>query len=268
MDDSEKMKTILLLDKHTDIYLPNEIFSDFISSPIFDNWQQQAFAYAYYYLSCFLYRNCIYSKITNISDLTFENIRKTIFDVQSRKLEVIYKTNGILDRLGYTCTDNDVPVYAVVDDEKRLQKFETLSEFQQINKVKRTIPTKFQFKFPVKAFFKKDFNSENKNEYDGHFFHIANTHKIKIETFIACISNPKLSYKGFYLYGFYRRQSDFYQGGYNATIEQIQEYLPISKQTMIGYNNELEAMKLITKTGSLHKPNTYKAKKDISNLGI
>jgi hypothetical protein len=281
MENIERLKSILMLDNHVDVYLPNEIFKDFQSCPLFKNWQQIAFAYSYYYVACYLYRNCIYAKVVDVNEINLTNIRKNLLGVAGKTMSDIYKKNGILDTLGYTATYNDFPIYAILKKNNMLEGFHTHSELKTTDNYKGAFPPYATFKFPVKAFYntpifdylsliKMDNDESNDllSYCDGHFFNVSASHKIQIETFIACMSNQKLGYKGFYLYGFYRRQSDQYKGGYNASIKQIQDIIPISEKTLLQYHQELEAMNLITKRVIPHSPNTYKAKSIIPTIEI
>jgi hypothetical protein len=278
-----KLQSTLMLDKFVDVYLPNDIFDDFRQSQLFRNWQQEAFAYTFYYVISYLYRNCLYSKVIDIDDLGLGAIKKNILNVGSKTFDMIYTKNGLLDQLGYTVTHTDIPIYALLKDDGSLNGFCTYSDFQATTEHKRDIPNNFRFKLPLKALYhvppkdylelekkrKDDIEIDDLLSYtDGHFFDVYSSHKIQIECLIACLSNPKLGYKGFYLYGFYRRQSDRFKGGYNASIEQIQNIIPISTKTLYQYHVELEKMNLITKTVIPHKPNTYKASSHVPTIEV
>jgi hypothetical protein len=278
----QKMKEIMYFDKSVDISLPNEIFNDLQSCPLFKNWQQVAFAYSYYYLISYLFRNCIYGKITDISSLNLENIRKQLMGIAGQTMTGIYKQNGILDQLGYTYSLTDYPIDVILFESK-LIGFEMFRETDANDNSYSCIPSKFMIKVPLKGLYYippvnyKDLLKKKKSNkkirelleyHDGHFFNFDNTHVLTIEAFIACMCNPKLGYKGFYLYGFYRRQSDQYQGGFNASIKQIQDIIPISERTLYQYHQELETMKLITKTKTINKPNNYKATRNTPIIEI
>jgi hypothetical protein len=267
-----KLKPLLMLDNHVDVYMPNEIFKD-LQSPLFTKWQEQAFAYTYYYAISYLFRNCIYGKVTDIKQVNLENIRKSFLGVAGKTLNGIYVKGGILDQMGYTCTLTDMPVYANLDG-SRLSSFIMYRENNAQKFSSSTIPTNFMVKVPLKGLYSvppanyldllKEKAANKKIEellknFDGHFFEVDQTHKLQLECFLACMSNRKLGYKGFYLYGFFRRQYDQFKGGYNASIKQIQKIIPISEQTLYQYTHELESLKLISKFVRPHKPNTYKA---------
>ncbi len=284
MSKIEELSSILMLDNHVDIFIPNQIFDD-LKVDIIQNgvksdlsWKHQAFCYSYYYLISYLYRNCIQAKIDDLSKVNLTSIKCDLLGIRGDTLNFLIKKNGLLDQLGYTFTTNDIPVYAEFDrDSKEFKGFELMSDvkarsnddFEQLIK---KIPSKFQLKLPLKglyAFLPKSYsvmlNSDDSEDkemldyYDGHYFDVYATHKMQIETFIACMANPILGYRGFYLYGFYRMQNDRFTKGLDMTLEQIQKVLNIHTDTLKVYNAELIRMNLISCKTTPYKPNVYRA---------
>lgn len=275
---------MLMVDDQVDIYMPNQIFDDFLKCNSFENWSQRAFAYTYYYLTSYLYRNCIYGKALNIKDYGLVSIKNNLLKISSHKLNHIYTKGGILDQLEYTISTNDYPIQAIFED-NTLLKIETRS--QAINRTKQEAenqakhfptnsnrshtshtssleyiqetPSAFSIKVPVKGL--KDLK--------GHFFNIENTHKIQIEAFIACMSNPSLGYRGFFLYAFYRMNSDKFKNGYRATFEKIQKEIGgINTNTFKLYNRELSKMNLIKHKVIPYQPSIYKANSELTIINI
>jgi hypothetical protein len=288
----EKYKSLLLLDGYVDIQIPNQIFSDLLNCSLFSNWQQKAFAYTYYYLISFLYRNCIYSKGVNINDYGLENIKKNFLKISSHKLNHIYTKGGILDQLGYTASQHDIPVEVIIEN-KKLAKILTVKDAQQSHECDQDslntlnhycfIPSAFSFKVPLRGLFIKPPNNyetlykekykdkkimRKLEKFNGHFFSFANTHKIQIECFIACMSNSRLGYRAFYLYGLHRMLTDKFKNGHNLLIKQIQKEIPISESTLKIFHRELEAMNLIERKIVRHKASTYKASSHVPVIYI
>lgn len=291
MDNVENLMRVLILDNVVDVYMPNTIFDDLQKANTTStqlNWQQQAFSYAYYYLTSYLYRNCVHAKVEDINTVNLTAIKRNLMGMGGNTLNFIIKKDGVLDQLGYTFTTNDIPIYAEFDkDTKRFKGFDTLSKVKartgSRSDALNYIPPKFQIKMPLKGFYshlptsysdllelaKTDNEAKEMLEYyDGHFYDVVTTHKIQIETFIACMANPVLSYKGFYLYGFYRMQSDRHKHGYKITIENLLKVMRIDRKTLQKYNTELEKMNLIKKINKLHHPSTYIATSHVPVINV
>lgn len=279
----EKYKSLLLLDGFVDVQIPNEIFNDLFNCTLFKNWHQRAFAYTFYYLNSFLYRNCIHCKSDKINSFGLSNLCKIFMDVSSTTLSCIYTKGGILDQLGYTATTHDPPVEIIIED-KKLKQILTVNDAHHLHQSDKdnlstfnsycSIPSAFLIKVPLKGLYNKppiNYEELNKKKYkntatkkklntfDGHFFDFSNTHKIEIECFIACMSNPLLGYRAFYLYGLHRLMTDKFKNGHNMLIKQLNAKIPMSKKSMQQYHRELEAMNLIQRKIIVHKATTYTA---------
>jgi hypothetical protein len=271
---------LIYSDKHSDIFMPNEIFDDLLTSTLFKNFQERAFAYTWYYLSSYLYRNCVYLKHVDINALNLTNIRTKILGVSGKTLMPIYKKKGVLDQLGYTCSLTDFPVKAVFVN-SQLSGFEMFRA--SIEKANDVIPPQFQIKVPLRGLYAHppsnyleliksknigDDDQEILENFNGHFFDVYNTHRISVNAFIACVSHPDLGYKGFYLYCFYRMQNDRFKDGYRITLENLQKIFPINKKTFLKYHKALENLKLLFKENKPNKPNTYKVSLDVPFIEI
>lgn len=100
-------KVLSITGKESNIFLPNEIFSD-LQDYITDG-KEIAYAYSYIYLTQFLYRNC---KYFNTKELIDVNVIKQIlgYSKSNRTMNYITKKGGLLDEIGYLESTKDFPM--------------------------------------------------------------------------------------------------------------------------------------------------------------
>jgi Helix-turn-helix domain len=230
--DKDEMKKWLRVEGSIDIQMPNEIFDD-LNQMEFKSWKHKAFAYSYYYLITYIYRNALYG--INPEDYSQEKILSSLVS-SYRKLMYITKKNGVLDTAGYTETTTDYPIAVYMDND--------IIEFALIKNLRKEIPKlriehspRLSIKVPLKAF--KRFEGE---DLTGTFYDFQNTHLIKIGDFINIISNEKLGYVGLYLYAYIKTMANRYGGSLNMTNKRLADHIGCNERTVIKHLKELKKM--------------------------
>lgn len=232
-------------DEESKIYMPNEIFEDLKGA--IKNSPHLTFSYSYIYLVHWLYR---YTKYLNSKAIiTNEHIKEILgYNAKTKGLDYLIKKNGLLDQLEYTMTTNDIPLHWNLDKFEGLtftKLQETIEEEMKNNpllskgEILETyqIPRKYNIKYPVKAFYR--------NEDEGTFIEISNTHCIPFEVFMYCMNNDGIGTTGFYLYSFIKRMNDFYLGGWDVSIENMEEETGIPEKTLLRYLDTLKKFNMI-----------------------
>jgi hypothetical protein len=184
-------------DEDIKIAMPNEIFQDFRNTfcPNF-NFRHKAFAYSFYYLISYLYRNTKYGSITPLKNLYSIHLLEMIYGDRKR-VNYITKRLGLLDQLGYTKSENDFPI-AVKIENGQLVDFEMFREQSLEFKKAIDVPKNFICKKPLKAFHRTKESTFN----DGTFFEYENVHWIDFPIFAKCMSMGTKGFEIFYAYGF------------------------------------------------------------------
>lgn len=228
----------LNMSESVNVQMPNEIFED-LNRAGFKSFNHKCFAYAYYYLISYLYRNALYGN--NTEEYSQQNIIK-VFTENKSSLSYITKSGGILDEIGYTKTTTDYPVTYYMDD--------GILEFGFIKELRKKIPElemnhspRFCVKEPVKGMTR--FDGE---EYTGTFYSFQNTHKIDIKCFRTIITDNVLGHVGLYIYGYIRMMCDRYDNKFQITNAQLGEFVGCSERTMKKYTQRLEQLNLIEST--------------------
>lgn len=227
------------------IFLPNEIFQDLTC---IDKSTHRAFAYAYYYYTCYLYRYALFTQPDD-SKITQKDIKQKLgYSPVEKRIDYIIKKGGVLDTINYTSTTTDYPLMYVWNGVKEEPEFIMSSEYKNECKNDYKNNSKgleinnrnYKVKFPVKAFFRQP-EDEQRQIYNGTFVEISNTHGISYSVFEKIMANPNLECIGLYLYGFLRHKcSPFGKTGYQRSSGKIGEELGLSKRTTIKYLKELE----------------------------
>ena len=240
----EEIKALLkITGKESDIFLPNEIFSDL--QGYITNSTHVAFAYSYCYLTQFLYRNC---KYFNTEVLIDGNIIKQIlgYSESNRTMNYITKKDGLLDEIGYLESTKDFPLGW--DLESGVLSFVMSSEIDK--DMLPPIPKMFFLKRPIKAF-ERVIQRENANgnigeeEILGTFYDVTETHSVDFKIFMYCMANKDLGVVGFYLYSWLKHRNDIFSG-YDVSYEKLSQETGIAKRTMIKYLNTLKSYNLIS----------------------
>lgn len=219
------------------VQMPNEIFED-LSKAEFKSFNHKCFAYAYYYLTCYIYRNALYGGKTD--QYSQQNIIN-VFTSNKSSVSYITKSDGILDSMNYTRTTTDYPVAYYMDD--------GILEFGLIKELRKKIPDleinhspRFCVKEPVKGM--ERFDGE---EYTGTFYSFQNTHKIEVNQFVEIINDEKLGHVGLYLFGYISMMCDKFQK-YRITNEELAKIVGCGERTIKSYTIRLEELGLIKST--------------------
>lgn len=283
---SDLRNRILCIGEHEHkIYMPNEIFSELINGFTNDKGElvqgfldedgkkikeftsstHIAYAYSYVYLAHYMYRYCKYY-YDGAKDIDEKMIKQILgFPAKSDSYTYITKKGGLLERMGYIRKESDKPIRPILEETSpELSEFLMESNYSELfgyNRRNRKI------NFPVKAFHREAWAEED-NYFNGTFFNVLNTHKINIEIFIYCMTDPELGVKGFYLYCFMLYNNDKFNNGFNCSFEKLASLTGLSIKTIRTQLENLEKRNMILndhkpfcinkKDWQITKPNTYK----------
>lgn len=224
--------------------MPNEIFSDLINSDI--KSVHIPFAYSYYYLINWLYRNTKYGSF-NIDQKKIKEILG--YNPNEKRINYIIKKDGLLDHIGYTRTDKDYPMSWEINDDL---EFIMLSDFtEDVQRAMRYDANKrFTVKFPIKAFYRHMEDEEMKEDYDndyrdGTFYEVDNTHLIPFEVFMHCMTNKDIGCAGFYLYSYLKMKNQIFEGGYDVPMKALAEDSGLSYSVMVRTLSNLRKFNLV-----------------------
>lgn len=232
----EYLEQWLNVGESVNVQMPNEIFKD-LNKAEFKSFNHKCFAYAYYYLTSYLYRNAIYGG-NNTEEYSQQNIIN-VFTSDKSSVSYITKSEGILDSMNYTKTTTDYPItYYMYDD---------ILEFGLIKELRKRLPNlemnhspRFSVKEPIKGMARFD-----EEDYTGTFYSFQNTHKIDVKNFIKIISDKKLGHVGLYIYGYISMMCDKYNNKFQITNAQLGDFVGCSERTMKKYTQRLEELNLI-----------------------
>lgn len=235
MDKVQLEKWLIINDK-VNVQMPNEIFEDFGAAD-FKSFNHKCFAYAYYYLITYIYRNVLYGG-SNTEEYSQQNIIK-VFTGNKAVVSYITKADGLLDQIGYTKTTTDYPVAYYVTN--------GILEFDMIKDLRRKTlnyqlnhSPRFSIKEPILAM--KRFDNE---DFTGTFYSFQNTHKIDIEDFIDIIADDQLGHVGLFIYGYISMMFDRYPKGYQISNASLGKVVGCSDRTIQNYTQRLEAIGLL-----------------------
>lgn len=219
---------------YVDIQMPNEIFEDF-KNELFQNFNHKCFAYSFYYLINFMYRNTIYG-FKDVSSYSLENVAK-VFVGNHRKVYYITKSGGVLDSIGYTETTNDYPIFMSIDND--IIDFTTIKMLE----TKTNHSPNLMIKLPVKSFYRYDFE-----DLHGTYYSFQNTHLVKVNRFMDIISNKNLGHVGLFIYSYLKMMCDKFEAGYKISNEELSEVVGCSERTLTKYTTLLEKHDFIKST--------------------
>lgn len=215
------------------VQMPNEIFEDF-NKAIFKSYNHKSFAYAYYYLISYLYRNALYGR-NHTEQYSQQNIIK-LFTGNKTVVSYITKKDGLLDQLRYTHTTNDYPISWYMDND--------ILEFRLIKELKKEIPDldykhspRLLIKVPVIGLSR--FGDE---DYTGTFYSYQNTHTLEVNKFIEIITDQQLGHVGLFIYGYLRMMYDKFPNGYQVSNQELGEVVGCSDRTIQNYTQRLETI--------------------------
>lgn len=238
----DKMLLWLKTDSSVDIQIPNEIFEDFAQAE-FKSFNHKCFAYAYYYLITYLYRNVLYGFSTEqYSQQQIVNI----FTSNKSSVSYITKSGGLLDQIQYTNTTTNYPIAFYM--EEGVLEFGLVKEFRKkLGSVGLDHSPSLSVKEPLKAMTRFD-----DEEYTGTFYSFQNTHAIKCERFATIVSDEKLGHVGLFVYGYISMMCDRFKNKYQITNAELGKIVGCSESTMKKYTRRLEELNLLKSTRVIH----------------
>lgn len=216
--------------------VPNEIFNDLANSSI-SSFRHRAFAYSFYYLISYLYRNKKYGVI-ELSDLYSLRLIELLYG-DRKPINYITKRGGVLDQMGYTSSENDFPISCIIDS--TLTGFNLYSELNEVEKDMFSVPSGFMCKKPLKAFYRH----KDDDYCTGTFFEFENTHRIDFTIFARCISSSRYGFEQFYIYSFLSAYEQFINSKPNVFKSYIALSISISPKNLNRILSNLEKLKLV-----------------------
>lgn len=232
----EPIEDWLQLSTSVNVQIPNEIFED-LNTGDFKSWQHKAFAYTYYYINTWLYRNALYGQ-RDRNKYAQQVILKRMVNSTS-KFTYITKKQGVLEKLGYLETIHDYPVD--ISLEEYFFDFCMYSELDSIIQSQTAPLRNFAVKKPTKAFVRHP-DEEN---FTGTFYDFRNTHTIPTQAIVKILDSKTLSYIHFYLLGYIIMLADRHKGTIQLTNKEIQEFLGCGEKFVTKVTKELEQHKLV-----------------------
>lgn len=213
------MVTLLgVSEKQHEVYMPNEIFNDFIEA--FEEYELKgktsthiAYAYAYYFLANYQWRYAQYrryNEATGLETQINEGVIKQILGFPAKSEQYTYLTKnktGLLQMIGYIRKETDKPCRYWYDDSDGRSIKEVVFRFESEYKDVYSNNKSWKVSMPLKGYW-RDQESEKENIENGTFFQLENTHMLDIDTFIYCMTKEELGVEGFYLYSFLKMSTD------------------------------------------------------------
>lgn len=244
MQPNEIYETMKFNEKESSLFIPNEIFEDLIKN--IKTTSHIAFSYSYIYLITWLYR---YAKHFNVNDIIDNKKIKTIlgYNSNNQTLDYLIKKNGLLDDMGYTESTRDYPLTWDFNKYNREDiSFFMSSEIEgEVSDHRKAIPKRFFLKKPLKGFYRIRIEDREEFEEVGTFYDISNTHCIPFEVFVYCMSNPKISCVGFYLYCYLKHKNDIFEFGYDVSLDELSIQTGIARRTLNSYLGVLKSYTMI-----------------------
>lgn len=222
------------------ILMPNEIFKDLQKElPVST---QVALAYSYYYYVSYLYRYCLFA-ITPENIMTQDKIISFLgYSPENSKIKKLFKKNGTLDKMGYTETTTDFPVFPRFDEDNLIE-FTTVSELKD----EYIIPVNmrnFKVKRPLRCFH-RDNESRDESILNGTFYEFENTHAIRFSLFNEMMKDSALGTMGFYLYAYIKHRIDIFKDGYQASYKVLEQETGVGERTIQKYIAALEGWRYV-----------------------
>jgi hypothetical protein len=252
-----------------DIFLPNEILFDEKILTAMPKWKHRAFFLSYYYLSSFMYRNLVHSKIAEVSMFSPTNLKRLLSAGRiSQTYDYIVKKKGMLEQLGWTVTERDYPIYFNIENGEIVDVV-SLIQARNDGYILDDLPKTFYIHKPLKAFYRYE-NNDDQKYFDGHFFDYKETIKVLTEAFVSILSNKVLGFSGFYFYCYLRYKSNqiFFKKyrGMPISHEKIAKDIGLRPKTLQNFTRELKQMGLIDVQHRVKKSNVFLASNTVKEI--
>lgn len=238
---NELLETVDYLETESKHFMPNDIFEDLQNN--ISKSPHVAFAYSYYYLTSWLYRNAKYGYI----DVDVGIIKELLgYNETNRTMNYITKKNGVLDEMGYTTTTSDYPVSWEVDDYKSpIFKLKSELKDTETTNLIRMRNSSFTAKYPIKHIH-IDTHDYEVGAHTGIFYEVSNTHRIDFEVFAECMTNKELGTIGFYLYSYLKNKNQIFPEGYDTPLSTLSEDTGLSYGSLATYLDGLKKYGLVS----------------------
>lgn len=242
----EELKKWLNIGFHVDIQMPNEIFDDLNKNMNIESWKHKCFAYTYYYLITYIYRNSLYG-LDNPEGYNQSNILQ-VLTARRHSVSYLIKRNGILEKMGYIETTTNYPTSFYIED--GVLDFALIDELKEVldkDILGKSSPN-FSIKKPIKALVRFD-----DEDFSGTFYDFSSTHKTSVDRFVDIITDTQLGYVGFYIYSYLSMMNDRFKYGYQISNSKLAEFVGCNERTVSRYTKRLEDKKHIISERKLYE---------------
>lgn len=227
----DEIKSALYYDdkENEGVFIPNEVFDDFIT--INGRASAKSFSFSYYYLITYLYRFSKYGW----RHYSVEDLKEILgYSRDNKTMNGHIKRNGTLSKMGYLSHTNNAPI------DWNYDKFNGLSfclwddfindNMDQMRHYRESIGV---FKdrrnsvigFPVKSFYRWN----DSTDYDGTFYDVTESTMIPVTAFMLCMSLQDLGVEGFWLYSFIKYKSAYFGGKWSTARSKMANIVGIGE---------------------------------------
>lgn len=229
--DRDKLHQLLHVDEREKIFLPNSIFDELkgalLNHPKNKSSKHIPFAYAYVYLTSYLWRYAKFGLLDGTYDYTEDELKRLLtVSGNNKELNYITKRNGVLQELRYIRKVSDWPIVWSYGNSVHNWDNDGSLELTMLSTLKDTwVPAmgdkstrNRKVNFPVRGHFELP-EDEEENYESGYLIYVGeiNNEKIKgshvvdIETFLHCMSIDDLGLEAFYIYHFISWKSQMFE---------------------------------------------------------
>jgi hypothetical protein len=220
------------------VYINNSIFTDLLKCGEMNSIRQKAYAYGFYCLITYLYRNAKYQHYL----LKQPDVKEILgYSPENRDLDYISKKHGLLDEMGYTETITDFPVRINTGKMIFLDMYRDTKNKGSLGK---EVPSNYKVKKPVKAFY-KDEKSKEAELLNGSFYNANDCHIFDIESFLECVSNEAIGCVGYFITSYIKTFNISLRTGSFSTTVNVRDALGPSVKTFSKYIIELAQVGLL-----------------------
>lgn len=211
-----------------------------------------AYAYAYVFLTAWLYKYAKYSLPFEVTDVSNLKVIIGLSPIEKR-YNYIIKKSGVLDRLGLTKTvkfkeasceyvwENGVFWGFVTYEEWMAERDSIDVELSKGMGVNYNTKRK-QIKYPI---FGLDTRVVNEEEFHGTFYEWGYSHAVPMDVFIECMTNDKLGATAFYIYAYLYSRCGMNDGSIEVSLDRMKSITGIRHATINTTLSNLKAYNLI-----------------------
>jgi len=219
----------IFIGKQDYIFFPNEILDDLQCLEYKSN-SHFAFAVAYYTLITHLLQSQQY--VCLASKITVKDIKRYLgYHPESKQLDYIIKSCGLLDSIGYTISSSNHVIKQKVIDNMIMYN-------NGINDIVKNLTiilmANYKFALSLKSFYRLQQDMDDYN-LTGTLYNQQFTIKINMIIFNDIIQHNKLGIIGYLLYILIKKNKELIM-----SYEQITDYILVNKKVVINVLSELE----------------------------